>query len=142
MDLQIPSNHVLCQNSECRNAKDCLRQLAYEQALERRQELFHVLNPTVFPENDSSCSKFKAAEKLTFAWGIKNILENIPYQNAISIKRDLISHFGRAKYYRFYRKERAISPDEQNQIKRIFKQNGVEEDIQFESYTEEFEWSF
>lgn len=52
----------------------------------------------------------------------------------------MLSHFGRGLYYRFYRKEKYLSPEQQEYIRRIFRQKGITEEPAFESYTEEYKW--
>ena len=43
-------------------------------------------------------------------------------------------------YYRFYRKEKYLSPEQQEYIRRIFRQKGITEEPAFDSYTEEYKW--
>lgn len=49
----------------------------------------------------------------------------------------MISHFGRGMYYRFYRKERFFDPEQQEYVRRLFRQKGIKEEPVFESYSYE-----
>ncbi|WP_369892827.1 DUF6078 family protein [Bacteroides sp. AN502(2024)] len=51
-----------------------------------------------------------------------------------------IIFIGRGTYYRFYRKERYLSLEQQEYIRRIFRQKGIAEESAFDSYIEEYMW--
>ena len=44
------------------------------------------------------------------AWGLKRLLDRIPYEDAVSIRMQLVGHYGKTGYYRFYRGERGLMP--------------------------------
>ena len=67
-------------------------------------------------------------------------MDNVPHKDAEQLKSLMLSHFGRGMYYRFYRKEKYLSPEQQEYIRRIFRQKGITEEPAFDSYTEEYEW--
>ncbi len=74
------------------------------------------------------------------AWGVKGLLDKIPYEDAVSIKQKLIGHFGKTKYYRFYREERYLTPKEQAYIRQVFCNKGITEAPSFTRYTDEYMW--
>lgn len=96
----------------------------------------------MYPKDNEECKEFRTNKKITLAWGIKNILNEIPLKNAESIKKDLLLYFGKTKYYRFYREEKPILPKEQKAIKNIFVQNGIKSEISYERFTEEYDWTY
>ena len=57
-----------------------------------------------------------------------------------TLKNRLIAHFGRGKYYRFYREESYLSPDDQAYIRSIFRQYNIQGEPAFDSYSEEYSW--
>ena len=67
-------------------------------------------------------------------------LDKIPYEDAVSIKQKLIGHFGKTKYYRFYREERYLTPKEQAYIRQVFCNKGITEAPSFTRYTDEYMW--
>ncbi len=141
MDLNPPEHYAACQNSSCKNAGECLRQLVYRQLTENDKTIT-VINPLCFPKDDEECESFRTSKKITLAWGIKNILNEIPLKNAKNIKKDLLLYFGKTKYYRFYREEKPILPKEQKAVKNIFVQNGIESEVPYERFTEEYDWRY
>ncbi len=139
MKLTPPEQYALCSNSNCKNAEHCLRQLCYKQ-LTANDTKIYVLNPLLFPKEDEECSYFRTDKKVSFAWGIKNILDDIPAVKAKFIKSDLLQRYGRTKYYQFYRGEKPLSVKDQQTFAKIFRQNGVETEIKYADYTEDYNW--
>ena len=88
----------------------------------------------------TDCPHFQNAEKIHVAWGISHLLDNVPYKDGTNIKQQLIGHFGKTLYYRFYREERFLSPAEQNYIRQLFRRKGITEEPVFDSYTDEYNW--
>lgn len=69
------------------------------------------------------------------------MLDNVPHKDAEVLKSQMLGYFGRGMYYRFYRKEKYLSPEQQEYIRRIFRQKGITEEPAFDSYTEEYNGS-
>ncbi len=87
-------------------------------------------------------SVFKANKTVRAAWGIVNLLTTVPHSKAQKIKAELLSCFGRSKYYRMRREEIPVMPEDQALIKEIFMKNGIETDPEYSRFTEEYQWSF
>lgn len=62
------------------------------------------------------------------AWGLKQLLNRIPYEDAVSIRIQLVGHYGKTGYYRFYRGERGLMPKDQAYIKQLFRNKGIKEE--------------
>lgn len=137
--LSVPYSYARCYNEQCRQAENCLRRMAalYDTA---DYPFITILNPVRFPKTDGNCSYFQKAEKVRMAWGVKGLLDKIPYEDAVSIKQQLIGHFGKTKYYRFYREERYLTPKEQAYIRQVFRNKGITEEPPFTRYTDEYMW--
>ena len=135
--LSVPYSYARCYNEQCRQAENCLRRMAalYDTA---DYPFITILNPVRFPKADGNCSYFQKAEKVRMAWGVKGLLDKIPYEDAVSIKQQLIGHFGKTKYYRFYREERYLTPKEQAYIRQVFCNKGITEEPPFTRYTDEY----
>lgn len=105
-------------------------------------EFFYItiVNPMRYPANESPFECFKTAVKAHVAWGLKQLLNRVPYQDAVSIRKELIWHYGKSGYYRFYRRERGLMPKDQTYIKQIFREKGIKEEPTYERYTEEYIW--
>lgn len=99
-----------------------------------------IVNPARYPADGNQCECFKTAVKVHVAWGLKRLLDRIPYEDAVSIRMQLVGHYGKTGYYRFYRGERGLMPKDQAYIKQIFRNKGIKEEPTYQRYTEEYIW--
>lgn len=135
----VPSGFGHCFNNDCPQANSCLRNLAAKQSASG-SSFITIVNPAHYPADGNACTHFKQCQKVRMAWGIAHLFDNLPSKEVPELRRRLISHFTKALYYRFYRKEYAIIPRDQLYFRKLFKQRGITEDPAFEYYTEEYEW--
>lgn len=137
--LSVPYGFGRCYNTECPLAANCLRRMAA--LYDANDDPFvNALNPSRFPKEGENCLYFKKAEKVRVAWGVKKLFDKLPYKDAVEIKRLLIGHYGKTKYYRFYREEYYLDQKEQNYILRVFRNKGMVDTPSFTRYTEEYIW--
>ena len=134
-----PANYSRCFNNQCPKADNCLHRLA---ALRDTPEYpsIRIINPLCIPEDSSQCAYFQSTQKIHVAWGISHLLDEVPYKNLQPLKSQLIAHFGRGKYYRFYREKCYLSPEDQNYVRQTFRQYGIPGEPAFNSYSEEYRW--
>lgn len=137
--LSAPSSFARCFNNECSQSSKCLRYIAAQHDTADKPYIT-IVNPLCFPTNENPCIYFKTAVKVHVAWGIKRLLDKIPYEHAISIRPQLVRHYGKTKYYRFYREECCIMPKDQAFIKQVFRNKGIMEEPAYQRYTEEYIW--
>ena len=134
-----PANYSRCFNNQCPKADNCLRRMA---ALNDTDEYPFVnsVNPQCFPADGGTCLYFQSAQKIHVPWGIKHQLDEVPYKDVFELKHRMLGYFGRGKYYRFYRKECFLTPENQNYIRQLFLQKGITKEPAFESYSNEYRW--
>lgn len=135
----VPYHFAHCFNNQCSKAENCLRNLAARNTTEE-YPFVNIVNPVCIPADTSHCTYFQSNQKMRVAWGITHLLDNVPCKSVHELKDQMISHFGRGKYYRFYRKECYLTPEDQAYICRLFRQKGIQEELSFESYSEEYRW--
>lgn len=135
----VPFNYARCYNEQCPKASNCLRRVA---ALLTTADTSYIsiVNPMCIPATGTDCPYFQTAEKIHVAWGISHLLDKVPYKDGTNMKQQLIGHFGKTLYYRFYREERFLSPADQNYIRQLFRRKGISEEPVFDSYTDEYNW--
>lgn len=92
--LSIPYNFGRCFNNQCSQASKCLRNLAAQHNT-TDSAFITIVNPTYFPKDGKQCEYFKNAVKIQVAWGLKKILNKVPYENAVSIRNQLIGYYGK-----------------------------------------------
>lgn len=137
--LTAPNNYARCLNTACPQAENCLRRIASLQDTDEKTYL-KVVNPLRYPEEGENCPLFRSAEKIHAAWGVTHLLDNVPYKEAALVRALVINYFGKSRYYRCFRKEQFITPEQQSAIRHIFRQRGIADEPQFDYYTLEYNW--
>ena len=100
--LPVPYNFARCFNDQCPQASKCLRHIA---AQYNGADYLYItsVNPARYPADGNQCECFKTAVKVHVTWGLKRLLDRIPYEDAVSIRSQLVGHYGKTGYYRLYR---------------------------------------
>lgn len=135
----VPHDFPYCLNEQCKLSAKCLRYLASKQ-LPQERIVFSIVNPACTTPQADSCPFFKADKLDRYALGITYLLDNLPHNKAIAIKRDLNATFSKGTFYRIQKKERLITPDEQNIIRQIFFQHDILADPHFDKYVDQYDW--
>lgn len=135
----MPTHYMICLNTSCPRAETCLRQMCSNQYPAERVSI-HALNPQLYPKEGGECSYYRPMKKIRLAWGIKDLLREIPYDKARSVKREMLAHFGHTKYYRFFREELPLTPSDQSAIQKIFRQHHAGATPEYARYSEETDW--
>ena len=135
----MPTDYMICLNSVCPRAQTCLRHL-YSMRYPAGQSYVIAFNPLLYPKENEDCVRYRPERKIRMAWGIKNLIRNLPHERAQRIKSDMLARFGRSRYYRFFREELPLTPDEQTDVHAIFRKNGVETAPEYARYSEETDW--
>lgn len=132
----VPYGYAHCFNGRCPQSGSCLRHFVAENCTSQYPTL-SIINPNCIPA-DAPCPYFKEVRTYRMAWGIKHLLDKVPYEAADEMRRQLIAHFGKNTYYRFYRLERPLRPEDQEFVCRLFQRKGIAEAPRFERYSEEY----
>lgn len=88
----VPYNFSRCFNDQCPQALKCLRYIAAQN--ETADYLYiSIVNPARYPADGNQCECFKTAVKVHVAWGLKQLLNRIPYEDAVSIRIQMVGHY-------------------------------------------------
>lgn len=130
----FPASFIHCLNEQCLRGDECLRrQIVFHVPKERAS--FVVINPAHLESpTGEDCQSFLLDQPQRYACGITNLFDNIPHRKAIAIKAQMMRYFGRASYYRCYRKERLIKPKEQERIQAMFRAQDLNDEPQFDEF--------
>ncbi|MCQ4775613.1 DUF6078 family protein, partial [Lacrimispora saccharolytica] len=79
-------------------------------------------------------------QKVQYAKGCMNILDNLPHKQRQLAIIHLMEYFSRRTYYRIRKGERLLSPAEQRDVQKILKQCGATGKQEFDAYVEDYEW--
>ena len=88
----VPYNFSRCFNDQCPQASKCLR---YVVAQDKIADYLYIsiVNPARYPADGNQCECFKTATKVHVAWGLKRLLDRIPYEDAVSIRIQMVGHY-------------------------------------------------
>lgn len=135
----VPSGFAHCLNNQCPHAANCLRQqLALH--IPFQEKFIRIVNPAQAASAGEDCPYFKPDQLIRLASGITHLLDNLPHQSAVVIKQQLLSYFGRSYYYRLWRKERLLTLEDQEYIRRLFLIEGITDAPAFDEYVESYSW--
>lgn len=134
-----PDYFARCFNSQCTQTDNCLHRLAAVHDTPALTSI-RIINPLCIPKDSTQCPHFQSVKKIRVAWGISHLLDEIPYKSLQPIKSHLIRYFSRGKYYRFYRKECYLTPEDQKYIQTVFRHYNITMEPVFDSYSEEYRW--
>ena len=136
----VPYGFAHCFHSQCIHKEECLHHLAAINCTSQYPTL-SIINPNRIPRDTTDCPYFRKAQKYRVAWGIRHLLDNVPHKCAAPMRNQLVGHFGKTTYYRFYRQEQGLFPKAQAYIRQVFKQYGIAEEPKFERYSEEYSYN-
>ena len=119
----VPFDFSHCFCGQCKVADKCLR---HQVALR-------------IPEGEN-CRYFKADRMAVYGLGISRMFDDLNYRKAIAVRRQVYYYFGRSMFYRILHKERHVTPSEQEHIRQIFVNNGIDTEPVYDEYQEEYSW--
>ena len=132
----VPYNFSRCFNDQCPQALKCLRYIAAQN--ETADYLYiSIVNPARYPADGNQCECFKTAVKVHVAWGLKRLLDRIPYEDAVSIRIQMVGHYGKTGSIV---ENGGLMPKDQAYIKQLFRNKGIKEEPTYQHYTEEYIW--
>ena len=101
-------------------------------------EHYTLANPQVIT-GKQPCPIYEADRKERFAWGISRIYDNVRTRDLRGVKLNVISCFGASVYYKIKQQRRAISEEEQQEIRLAFTEMGYDGNaIEFDHYEEQY----
>lgn len=135
----VPNGFAYCMDGQCRHAAKCLRYLAAQQLTPERK-VFSIVNPACTTPQADSCPFFKEERMTQYALGMTRLLDNLPHNKAVAVRRSINACFSKGTLYRIRKKERFIMPEEQNLIRSIFIRLGIDAEPAFDQYVERYAW--
>lgn len=134
----LPYDFIHCLNARCKRADECLRRQATLRMPKERGTVT-VVNPGHIVSTGKNCPYFKPDKPLLYALGMTRLLDAVPHSEAMMIKQQMIDYFGQNNYYRFKRKERLFSPEEQEYVRGLFQERGLTDLPVFDEFIERYE---
>lgn len=134
----VPEGWALCYNDHCPRHEQCLRRQA---ALLAPQELTVTRCVTPQALRDGQCPHFASSEPVRFARGFKDIYADVLKRDFTPMRVEITSKLSGCRlYYDYLNGRRPLSPEQQNMIREVFRKHGYDDNVQFESYEDAFQF--
>ncbi len=111
-----------CFNKTCPKSETCFRFIAAE----FKDESVKTGN-AIYPDalQDGKCGYFIHPRIINAAWGLKGLYSNVRQQDVNTLRSKITSLLGgKTGYYRYYRGEKLLTPEKQQEIVDLFKAYG------------------
>lgn len=127
---KIPYTWAMCYLSECSRRDECLR---YQVCMSAGFTLRQCVLPAVLRKGE--CPYFHPIRKVRVAIGFKGIFSEVRYRDHSTIRSKIANYLGRGgTYYRYRNGERALSPEQQEWIRQLFRRYGYTDEVVFDRY--------
>ena len=122
---QLDSNFAHCSGANCERANECLHHTAHKMLAKNTRESYVVANPAMIT-GAQLCPLFEPDHKERYAWGISRICNNVRTADLHGVKWKVISCFGADVYYKVKQLRRAITEEEQQDVRLTFTEMGYD----------------
>ena len=136
---KVPNNYTLCIKGDCPKAANCLRHVAVAM-MPAEVQRWSILSPAYLVQIEGECPHYRSAEKVQYARGFVRMIRTLPVNISEMVAHTLIARFGRNTYYDMRKGKRAIAPAEQEIILAVVAECGVQQEVVFDSYEEDYQW--
>lgn len=136
--FEMISSYSACLHDDCACQSTCLRHRAYKELLQTN-EVIRIVNPTKCTK-DTSCPFYRDDKPVRFARGFTNFQEKMFPDQYRTFRARCIAHFGRNGYFMRRRGELALSPAEQQLVRKALQKAGITEEWPFDAYDEQQNW--
>ena len=127
-----------CSGEHCERANECLRHAAHKMLAKNTRDCYMTTNPAVITGN-RSCPLFMPDRRERYAWGISRIFDNVRAADLRGVRLGVMQCFGSATYYHVKEQLRAITEEEQQDIREAFTERGYDgQSIEFDRYEEHY----
>ncbi len=135
---QIQYTFSRCFQSDCPQADTCAHFLASKFIIKGQ-----VSGPAIYPTSrlNGTCVCYKQTGIIHAAYGFKALFAEIKKKDEKPI-RDRIKKYlgGNTAYYRYHHGKRLLSPDQQEWILALFRQQGYTEELHFDGYRDIYDF--
>jgi len=135
---KVPAQFAHCLNENCKQAEHCLRYQTARHIPDTQREIRVLHRAWTRPEGN--CPEFKSDVPVKYAYGWTHMFDHLIHEKAVAIKQELLSHYGKAMFYRLKRMEKGFSPKEQQYVRNVFLRHGVKEEPIYDAYCDQYTW--
>lgn len=146
--ITLPPTFIRCTAEEgtCPLRETCLRSTVHRETIYSGKDntflrTVNLWNKDIQPFTEN-CEAYLKAELKNFAQGFKHLFDCVPKAKYAIIQNEVQKVFGNRRTYFYCKKgEQLVSPEEQQRIAQIFKNQGIEEEPQYDNFVEVYAWN-
>lgn len=144
----IPQYYAYCFIGKdlCPKASTCLRAIAAQVATESEEEpkgMIKTINPLYvqrLPQPDS-CKYYRSSKPVRYAKGMTQLFEDLPLKQSRLVRQQVMRCFSCVSlFYQSRKGIRLITPQEQQNIRNVFRSAGVQGEPKFDGYEYSLAW--
>lgn len=144
----IPKDYTYCFSGKgiCPKADTCLRAIAAQvltDSTENSPKVIQTINPIYVQRlsPSESCPLYRDDKPVRYAKGMTQLFEDLPLKQSRTVRLRVMRCFScESFFYHCRRGIRLISPIEQEAIRNVFHQSGVESAPKFDAYQYSLAW--
>lgn len=138
-ETSIPYGYEACLPCDCPRRDHCLRAWVWDHR-DSSQQQYIVLNPDLITL-DGHCPFYCDDTPQRYARGFTNFQQHMYPGQYQQFMEACIAHFGRNPYFLRRRGEKLLPPSEQAFIRKVLKQVGAPDDLDFDDFEERVNWN-
>ena len=132
--------YTVCYVDNCPLRTQCLR-WQVGQHVPNTKSTYCCVNPHFEGVATDNCQMYRSDQKVRFAKGMLHTFTgDMPKRIEPAVRYGIISLTNRTYYFEYRNGSRLIPPALQEAIRNLFRENGWTEDVQFDSYVEDYDW--
>ena len=132
--------YTVCYVDNCPLRTQCLR-WQVGQHLPNTHSTYNCVNPHFEGVATDNCPMYRSDQKARFAKGMLHIFNSdMPRRVESAVRYGVIGLTNRTYYFEYRNGSRLIPPALQENIRKLFRENGWTEEVQFDGYVEDYDW--
>ena len=132
--------YTVCYVDECPLRNQCLRWQVGPH-VPNTHSTYRCVNPHFEGVATTECSMYRNDQKVRFARGMLHIFTgDMPKRVEPAVRYGVIKKTNRTYYFEYRNGSRLIPPALQEDIRKLFRDNGWTEEVKFDGYVEDYDW--
>ena len=137
---QAKEGYTVCYVESCPLRNHCLRWLV-GQNVPTTASTYRCVNPHFEGVATDDCPMYRNDQKVRFAKGmLHTFTSDMPKRVESAVRYGVIRLTNRTYYFEYRNGSRLIPPALQENIRKLFRDNGWTADVQFDGYVEDYDW--
>ena len=132
--------YTVCFVDACPLRTQCLRwQVA--PYIPHTNSSYRCVNPHFEGVATTVCPMYRNDQKVRFAKGMLHIFtDDMPKRLEPAVRQGVIRRTNRTYYFEYRNGSRLIPPALQEEIRKLFRNNGWKDEVEFDDYVEDYNW--